>query len=51
MPILATFLVTIVHFLTLYLVRVDIPLRQTIGSAFAAMGLQFTIAKAVAEGL
>jgi len=51
MPILATFLVTLIHFLTLYLARVDIPLRQTIGSAFAAMGLQFTIAKAVAEGV
>jgi cellulose synthase/poly-beta-1,6-N-acetylglucosamine synthase-like glycosyltransferase len=51
MPILATFLVTLIHFLTLYLARVDIPLRQTVGSAFAAMGLQFTIAKAVAEGV
>jgi exo-beta-1,3-glucanase (GH17 family)/glycosyltransferase involved in cell wall biosynthesis len=51
MPILATFLVTIIHFLTLYLARVDISIKQTIGSAFAAMGLQFTIAKAVAEGV
>jgi len=51
MPILATFLVTIVHFLALYLARVDIPARQAIGAAFAAMGLQFTIAKAVAEGM
>jgi exo-beta-1,3-glucanase (GH17 family)/glycosyltransferase involved in cell wall biosynthesis len=50
MPILATFLVTIVHFLALYLARVDIPARQAIGAAFAAMGLQLTIAKAVAEG-
>jgi exo-beta-1,3-glucanase (GH17 family)/glycosyltransferase involved in cell wall biosynthesis len=51
MPILATFIVTIVHFLALYLARVDIPARQAIGAAFAAMGLQFTIAKAVADGL
>src|SRR5476649_2867032 len=51
MPILATFIVTIVHFLALYLVRVDIPARQAMGAAFAAMGLQFTIAKAVADGL
>lgn len=51
MPILATFIVTIVHFLALYFARVDIPARQIIGSAFAAMGLQFTIAKAVAEGV
>jgi len=51
MPILATFVVTIVHFLALYFARVDIPARQAIGSAFAAMGLQFTIAKAVADGL
>lgn len=51
MPILATFLVTIVHFLALYFARVDLPARQVIGSAFAAMGLQFTIAKAVAEGV
>ena len=51
MPILATFLVTVVHFLALYFARVDIPARQAVGSAFAAMGLQFTIAKAVAEGI
>jgi hypothetical protein len=51
MPILATFIVTIVHFLALYFARVDIPARQAIGSAFAAMGLQFTIAKAVADGI
>jgi len=51
MPILATFIVTIVHFLALYLARVDIPARQAIGAAFAAMGLQFTIAKAVVDGL
>ncbi|HEY4863501.1 MAG TPA: glycosyltransferase [Xanthobacteraceae bacterium] len=51
MPILATFVVTIVHFLALYLARVDIPARQAMGAAFAAMGLQFTIAKAVADGL
>ena len=41
----------IVHFLALYFARVDIPARQAIGAAFAAMGLQFTIAKAVADGL
>jgi exo-beta-1,3-glucanase (GH17 family)/glycosyltransferase involved in cell wall biosynthesis len=51
MPILATFMVTIVHFLALYFARVDIPARQAIGAAFAAMGLQFTVAKAVADGL
>jgi len=51
MPILATFIVTIVHFLALYLARVDIPARQAIGAAFAAMGLQFTVARAVADGL
>ncbi|HLL27704.1 MAG TPA: glycosyltransferase [Xanthobacteraceae bacterium] len=51
MPILATFIVTLVHFLALYFARVDIPARQAIGAAFAAMGLQFTIAKAVADGL
>jgi exo-beta-1,3-glucanase (GH17 family)/cellulose synthase/poly-beta-1,6-N-acetylglucosamine synthase-like glycosyltransferase len=51
LPILATFLVTISHFLSLYLARVNLPTRQILGSAFAAMGLQFTIARAVAEGV
>jgi cellulose synthase/poly-beta-1,6-N-acetylglucosamine synthase-like glycosyltransferase len=50
-PILASFVVMLVHFVALYRARVDLPLGQSIGGALAAMGLQLTIAKAVMDGL
>jgi cellulose synthase/poly-beta-1,6-N-acetylglucosamine synthase-like glycosyltransferase len=50
-PILVAFVVNILHCLTLYGVRVRIPARNISGAALAAMSLQMTVAKAVAEGL
>jgi exo-beta-1,3-glucanase (GH17 family)/cellulose synthase/poly-beta-1,6-N-acetylglucosamine synthase-like glycosyltransferase len=50
-PILAAFAVTILHFGVLYRLRVPIPKKQTIGAVFAAMSLQLTVARAVADGL
>jgi len=50
-PILATFVVAIVHFVALYRLRVAIPGGQMLGSLFAAMALQWTVARAVGIGL
>jgi len=50
-PILASFLVTILHFSVLYRLRVPIPKKQTLGAVFAAMALQLTVARAVADGV
>ncbi len=51
LPVLMVFLVNIVHFALLYRLRVKLPFRQALGAAVAAMSLQFTMARAVAEGL
>jgi exo-beta-1,3-glucanase (GH17 family)/cellulose synthase/poly-beta-1,6-N-acetylglucosamine synthase-like glycosyltransferase len=50
-PILTTFAVSLVHFVALYRLRVAIPLGQMIGSVFAAMSLQWTVARAVGSGV
>ncbi len=50
-PILATFVVSVVHFVALYRLRVNVPVRQMIGSVFAAMSVQWTVARAVGFGL
>jgi hypothetical protein len=50
-PILAAFAVSLVHFVVLYRLRVAIPLGQTITSVFAAMSVQWTVARAVGCGL
>ena len=51
MPILAAFVVSLVHFLALYRLRVAIPPRQMIGAVFAAMSVQWTVARAVGYGV
>jgi cellulose synthase/poly-beta-1,6-N-acetylglucosamine synthase-like glycosyltransferase len=51
LPILATFLVTVAHFVSLYRLRVQIKPANMIGSLFAAMSVQWTIARAVGSGL
>ena len=51
LPILAAFAVSIVHFVALYRLRVAIPAGQTLGAMFAAMSLQWTVARAVGFGL
>jgi exo-beta-1,3-glucanase (GH17 family)/cellulose synthase/poly-beta-1,6-N-acetylglucosamine synthase-like glycosyltransferase len=51
LPIIAAFTVTLAHFVCLYRLRVSIPIRQTVVAAFAAMSLQWTVAKAMGDGL
>ena len=50
-PILAAFVVSIAHFAALYRLRVRIPLSQALGAVFAAMSVQWTVARAVGFGL
>jgi hypothetical protein len=50
-PILAAFVVSLLHFVALYRLRVAVPPLQLIGTVFAAMSVQWTVARAVAHGL
>jgi hypothetical protein len=50
-PILAAFVVSVLHFTVLYRLRVAIPKKQALGAIFAAMSLQLTVARAVADGV
>ncbi len=50
-PIVASFAVSVVHFFTLYRLRVRVPASQLIGAVFAAMSVQWTVARAVGFGL
>jgi exo-beta-1,3-glucanase (GH17 family)/cellulose synthase/poly-beta-1,6-N-acetylglucosamine synthase-like glycosyltransferase len=51
LPIIATFVVSIVHFIALYRRRVPIPLGQAAGAMIAAMAMQWTVARAVANSI
>lgn len=51
LPILAMFIVNLAHCVVLHLVRVDIKPHRILGAALAAMSLQMTVGRAVAEGL
>jgi cellulose synthase/poly-beta-1,6-N-acetylglucosamine synthase-like glycosyltransferase/exo-beta-1,3-glucanase (GH17 family) len=50
-PILAAFAVSLLHFMTLYRLRVRLPLGSMIGSVVAAMSVHWTVARAVGFGL
>ncbi len=50
-PIIASFIVSMAHFVTLYRLRVRTGKGQLIGSVFAAMSVQWTVARAVSFGL
>jgi hypothetical protein len=50
LPVIATFVVMLLHFLVLYRARVQSPLMASLGAAIAAMSLQLTVGRAVAEG-
>jgi hypothetical protein len=50
-PIMAAFAVSLLHFVTLYRLRVPIAGRQTFGAVLAAMSVQWTVARAVGDGL
>ena len=50
-PILASFMVSLLHFVTLYRLRVRTKPGQLLTSVFAAMSVQWTVARAVSFGL
>ena len=50
-PIIASFVVSVAHFVTLYRLRVRIDIGQLLSSVFAAMSVQWTVARAVGFGL
>jgi cellulose synthase/poly-beta-1,6-N-acetylglucosamine synthase-like glycosyltransferase len=50
-PIIAAFTVSLAHFLSLYRLRVNAGKGQMLGSVFAAMSVQWTVARAVSFGL
>jgi exo-beta-1,3-glucanase (GH17 family)/cellulose synthase/poly-beta-1,6-N-acetylglucosamine synthase-like glycosyltransferase len=51
LPILAAFAVSLVHFVLLYRLRVGISPRQMAAAVLAAMSLQWTVARAVSDGV
>jgi len=51
LPIIASFVVSFAHFLTLYRLRLRADAGQLLGSVVAAMSVQWTIARAVGFGL
>jgi hypothetical protein len=51
LPILAAFAVTSAHFLVLYRLRVAISVWQMACALFAAMSVQWTVARSVAKGI
>ena len=50
-PILAAFAVSILHFVAVYRLRVPISITQMLGAMVAAMSVQWTVARAVGEGV
>jgi hypothetical protein len=51
LPILAAFAVSLAHFIAVYRMRVAIPVYEMIGAVFAAMSVQWTVARAVSDGV
>ena len=51
LPIIAAFVVSLAHFLALYRLRVPVKVGQMLGAMFAAMSVQWTVSRAVANGL
>src|SRR5712672_1451621 len=51
LPILAAFVVTFAHFIALYRLRVAISFGQMMAAVVAAMSVQWTVSRAVANGL
>jgi glucan 1,3-beta-glucosidase len=50
-PIIAAFVVSLAHFLILYRLRVHVKTPQMMGAMVAAMSVQWTVCRAVAQGL
>jgi cellulose synthase/poly-beta-1,6-N-acetylglucosamine synthase-like glycosyltransferase len=51
LPIIAAFVVSLVHFVALYRLRVPVKAPQMLGAMIAAMSVQWTVCRAVAQGL
>jgi exo-beta-1,3-glucanase (GH17 family)/cellulose synthase/poly-beta-1,6-N-acetylglucosamine synthase-like glycosyltransferase len=51
LPIIASFMVSLVHFVVLYRLRVPVKIGQMLGAMVAAMSVQWTVSRAVANGL
>ncbi len=51
LPIIATFVVSLLHFVVLYRLRVPVKMGQMLGAMIAAMSVQWTVSRAVANGL
>ena len=51
LPIIASFAVSLVHFMVLYRLRVPVKIGQMLGAMVAAMSVQWTVSRAVANGL
>ena len=51
LPVLATFAVMLLHFMVLYRTRVQAPIFASLGAALSAMALQFTVGRAVTDGV
>ena len=51
LPIIAAFVVSLSHFLILYRLRVPVKVGQMLGAMVAAMSVQWTVSRAVANGL
>src|SRR6201988_2731063 len=51
LPIIASFIVSLLHFVALYRLRVPVKIGQMLGAMVAAMSVQWTVSRAVANGL
>ncbi|MEH2497783.1 exo-beta-1,3-glucanase (GH17 family)/cellulose synthase/poly-beta-1,6-N-acetylglucosamine synthase-like glycosyltransferase [Bradyrhizobium sp. AZCC 1678] len=51
LPIIASFVVSLIHFVALYRLRVHVKAGQMLGAMIAAMSVQWTVSRAVAQGL
>jgi hypothetical protein len=51
LPIIAAFVVSLAHFTVLYRLRVPVKWGQMLGAMVAAMSVQWTVSRAVANGL
>jgi cellulose synthase/poly-beta-1,6-N-acetylglucosamine synthase-like glycosyltransferase/exo-beta-1,3-glucanase (GH17 family) len=51
LPIIAAFVVSLLHFVILYRLRVPVKVGQMLGAMVAAMSVQWTVSRAVANGL
>ncbi len=51
LPIIAAFVVSLLHFVAMYRLRVPVKWGQMLGAMVAAMSVQWTVSRAVANGL